>query len=350
MGRKPTKHLNLPKSVRARLQRSGKTYYYLVADSKTRKEIALGSDYFEALKKYSSLMKTQLITNINQPTLSDAIKSYFLSTDYFDLAQTTKADYKVCQVKVLEFFNDPPAKLESIDPFHIEQFKEWRGKESKRRANYERAFISLVWNHARRKGLTSKTNPCQGVRPFKLKARDVNVSDKIYSAIYDEACQPVRDAMDIAYLTGQRPIDVFAMDETDIKKLLLMVDQSKTGEKVRIRVIGDLKAVIDRIIERKKKCSVYSLAIICNERGTRITQKAVAQRFRKIRAAVIKTHPDLDASLSSFQFRDLRAKSATEIYEQRGIVEAQELLGHTTSKMTEDYIRTKLGKIVNPTK
>ena len=50
-----------------------------------------------------------------------------------------------------------------------------------------------------------------------------------------------------------------------------------------------------------------------------------------------------------FQFRDLRAKAATDKDDKVGIEAAQALLGHRTSSMTADYIRHRMGKLVSPT-
>lgn len=49
-----------------------------------------------------------------------------------------------------------------------------------------------------------------------------------------------------------------------------------------------------------------------------------------------------------FQFRDLRAKAATETDDAHGVRSAQALLGHTTEAMTSNYVRHKVGKKVSP--
>ena len=54
MGRKPYKHANLPKGMRARV-RGKNTYYYLDTGARPRKEIPLGSDYVLAVQKWSEL-------------------------------------------------------------------------------------------------------------------------------------------------------------------------------------------------------------------------------------------------------------------------------------------------------
>lgn len=55
MGRRPIKHFNLPKRLRARTLPSGRTYYYYDTGAKPRHEIPLGSDYALAVKKWAEL-------------------------------------------------------------------------------------------------------------------------------------------------------------------------------------------------------------------------------------------------------------------------------------------------------
>src|SRR5260364_107746 len=67
MGRKPSRNKNLPQGMRARHRTSG-TYYYLDTSGTPRREIALGSDYALAVKKWAELTvnaqprHTELIT------------------------------------------------------------------------------------------------------------------------------------------------------------------------------------------------------------------------------------------------------------------------------------------------
>lgn len=58
---------------------------------------------------------------------------------------------------------------------------------------------------------------------------------------------------------------------------------------------------------------------------------------------LIKAGLELAYELKNFQFRDLWAKSATDIFLSSTLKEAQEQLGHTSERMTQTYIRqTKL--------
>jgi hypothetical protein len=65
------------------------------------------------------------------------------------------------------------------------------------------------------------------VRKNKETPRDFYADDAIWSAVYTQAVEELKDAMDIAYLTGQRPADVLKMMETDLKDGALKVRQNK---------------------------------------------------------------------------------------------------------------------------
>ena len=80
------------------------------------------------------------------------------------------------------------------------------------------------------------------------------------------------------------------------------------------------------------------LSLLVNEKGERLTAAMLRNRYDARDAAGI------DKAL--FQFRDLRAKAATETDDATGTRGAQALLGHTTESMTADYIRHKVGKKV----
>jgi integrase len=60
--------------------------------------------------------------------------------------------------------------------------------------------------------------------------------DIVWNAVYDAAVQELKDAMDLAYLTGQRPAEVLKVTTTDLNAEFLMVKQGKTAKKLRLRL------------------------------------------------------------------------------------------------------------------
>jgi integrase len=72
-------------------------------------------------------------------------------------------------------------------------------------------------------------------------------------------------------------------------------------------------------------------------------------RFDKARAAAAAAAPNASAAkrINSIQFRDLRAKAASDM---EALDKAQKLLGHTKRDMTEHYVRKRRGEKVRPVK
>lgn len=83
-------------------------------------------------------------------------------------------------------------------------------------------------------GLTGNPNPCRGVRKNKERLRNYYANDVIWDAVYRKAVPKLKDAMDLAYLTSQRPADVLSMCKSGIDGDYLLVKQAKTAHKVRI--------------------------------------------------------------------------------------------------------------------
>ncbi|MBV7534319.1 tyrosine-type recombinase/integrase [Duganella sp. sic0402] len=197
----------------------------------------------------------------------------------------------------------------------------------------------------RRKSITFG-NPCAGIKGFQESGRDVYIEDRIYNAVWEVAERGLQDAMDIAYLSAQRKGDLLDFKRADLKDGHLPVEQNKTGKKLRIAVEGQLAIVVNRINSRK----VAGVALICNDKGERMTEFMLRGAFDRARAAASAAHPELAEEIRNFQFRDLRAKAATDKDDAHGLGAAQDQLGHTTAAMTAHYVRHRRGKIVTPTK
>lgn len=334
--------------MRARAKAGGRLWYYYDAGGKPRKEIPLGQDYTAAIRKWAELEGDQ-IPAAKAVTFKDVADRYIKDIIPTKAARTqrdnlTELDY------LFKFFNNPPAPLDSIKPEHIRKYLDWRGKTAKIRGNREKALFSHLWNTARAWGITDKPNPCAGIKGFTEEGRDIYIEDSVLDAVWNAADVAMRDALDLAYLTGQRPADTLAMRATDIKDGALHVQQGKTSKKLRIEIVGALDALIKRIDERKKSYKVHTLALVCTETGRPLTEFALRSRFEKARAAAAKAHPELSEAIKAFQFRDLRAKAGTDKADSEGMREAQMQLGHNSMKMTEHYVRSRRGEKVTPTK
>jgi integrase len=344
MGRKPSKPGAVAR-LRERKKPSGKVYYYYDAGGTPRKEIPLGSDYGLAIMQYAQFEKDRTATKLVEQVITfDYVAIQYFAEVVPTKGPTTQKDNKRELKQLLAFFNDPPAPLDAIQPQHVKQYLRYRGKDAPVRANREKALLSAIWNYARETGYTNLANPCAGVKGHKETGRSVYVEDDLYAKVYEHAAQPLRDAMDLAYLAGQRVADTLKMDARDIRDGFLHVTQGKTGTKRRIEIVGELKDLLERISQRKAGYKIHSTRLVVMESGQAMTYHMLRGRFDLAREAA-----KIDKGL--FQMRDLRAKAGTDKAESSGdIRQAQKQLGHTTVVMTEAYIRERKGEKSTPTK
>lgn len=342
MGRKP-KHPGAIPHLRARRKPSGVVHYYYDHGSKPRKETPLGSDYGLAIKRWAELEGDR-----TAPEVRKVITFRFVADQYRKMIVPTKAprtqrDNMKELGKLLEFFDDPPGPLESIEPVHVRQFMTWR--KAPVRAKREKALLSHIWNFARDQGYTALANPCAGIKGKAERGRrDVYIHDDAFEAVWQCATPGLRDAMDLAYLTGQRPSDVVKLDETKIREGRIELRADKTGIPQRMAVQGDLATLIERIKARKRAAAVYTTRLVVDEDCVPMTLGRIEDHFVRARLAA-KVAP------ASFQFRDLRAKAGTDKTDSSGdIRQAQAQLGHANVTMTEHYVRRRRGAKTTPTR
>ena len=345
MGRKNTRNLNMPPHMHPRVQRSGKVYYYMYqkGEDGKRKEIALGGDFILALKKYAEL--NVVVAAGAGATFSDVYKRYLVDA-LPKLAPSSARMWRSDIKHLLTSFANAP--LSQIKPVNIRHFLDDHADKPTTANRCKRVF-SVMWNKARGWGYTDLPNPCEGIQGHSLDKRTVYISDTIYQAVWASASVPLRDAMDLAYLTGQRPADALKMTAHDIIDGHLIVTQEKTKQPLRIKIVGELATLLKRIEARKAGHKVKTAALLVNHCGKRLTAPALRAQFDKARDAAAEATPALTSAVRDFRFYDLRAKAADDTADGRGEEAARDLLGHESVRTTQrHYLRR--GKIVTPTK
>lgn len=329
-------------------------YYYNGRDEQGRRvEIPLGSDFHEALRRWAELESKPA------PVLAALMEVIFRRYELEVVPQKaprTQRDNLLCLKQLTAVFGK--THIDAITPAHIAKYRDLRGKAAPVRANREIALFSHVFNVAREWGYTSKENPTRGVRKNKESPRDFYADPQVWDAVYEQACQELQDAMDLSYLTGQRPGDVLAMSVTDVRNGALEVKQGKTKKKLRILLDNPdgtrtgLGKLIDEIRGRSRK--VKCLLLIATPSGAPLNRWTLRIRFDSARKAAAEAAEargtpemlDLAQRIRQFQFRDIRPKAASEIGD-LGL--ASKLLGHTEQELTKKvYVR--IGETVKPTK
>ena len=356
---------DLPPKMLRRTKRlvSGKVweaFYYNGRDENGKRiEIPLGTDLNEAKRKWAELeckpapVETGLMKSIFDRYVRDIIPTKAIRTQKENI---------LCLVQIRKVFDLAP--IDAITPQHIAQYRDNRKSKAKGakigtpatvRANRELALFSHVFNMAREWGYTAKENPCRGVRKNKENPRDFYADNHVWEIVYKYAVDELKDAMDIAYLTGQRPADVLKMMETDLRDGALEVKQNKTKKRLRIilddehGIRSELGRVLDRIRARPRK--VHSLYLVATPSGVPLNKGTLRTRLDNARNAAIKElneigNIDLAKRIREFQFRDIRPKAASEIGD---VLAASKLLGHTEQEITKKvYIR--VGESVKPTR
>jgi integrase len=332
MGRHPSVNRNLPPRMRAR-RRGNTTYYLYDTGGKPRHEIPLGIDYILAVQQWAQLHQAQPTA---QMTVAWMIGKYLTSEEFNSVSTGTQADYKFALDKLMAAFGDAP--LDQVKAAHVTLYLDKRGKESKHRALREKAVLSMLYSWAMARDFCH-FNPAGAVKTKRLPGRKgIYIHDEMLDAVYAEAPQDLKDAMDLAYYIGQRPGDLLGMTLIKIRDGMLEYRQNKTGTPQRITLVGALKEVIDRIQARKAEHKVTSMFLLVNERGQKMTKAMLRSRFEAARTAA-----GIDGK--DFQFRDLRRKSGSDLRDQAGLDAAQDLLGHASQAMTEHYTGARGKKV-----
>lgn len=197
---------------RVRKLKSGKLwvgYYYdgRDADGK-RQEVPLGTDLAEAKLEWARLehkAKPKVMATMGE--LFDRYERDIIPGK----SPRTQKDNKYELERLRKAFADAP--IEAISPPVIAQYRDARS--AKTRANREIALLSHVFTMAMEWGFAER-NPCLAVRRNKEKVRDFYAADEIWDAVYAEGDQGLKDAMDLAYLAGQRPADTLKFSTVDL--------------------------------------------------------------------------------------------------------------------------------------
>jgi integrase len=328
VGRRRTKHKNLPPRLHLKRGR----YYY------GRNQEFVGDNLADALRLWAE--KEAALAGDRPHTFGDLGAEYRRRVMPTKTPRTRK-DNEQELARLLMVFATAP--LAAVQPSHVAGYLE--NRPAKVRGNREVSLLSAIWNWGRGAGLTNLPNPCAGVKRNKESGRDKYVTDDELRAEWATASWPLQDALDLHYLTGQRPADVLRMSLTDIRDGCLPVRQGKTGKPLRLALhnedgtLSELGAVIDRIKARTFPPEVVvSLALVRNEHGQRMTYSALEQRHARARkrAGV------------AFNLQDLRAKHGTDREELEGLLATRRALGHASVTMTERYVRNRAGAKINP--
>jgi integrase len=324
MGRPKTLHPELPPGMTARPRKSGGFNYYYGQD-----KIPLGKDLSKAKFKWAELEAGGAIASPKYIDVADRWEreAIHIGRRKKTRSPKTQREFRAALKVLREAFKD--FLLEQIQPKHVREYLD--GRSAKISANREIAVLSVIWNWARGKGITDKANPCAGIEKNPESARERYVTNAEFDAVWAKADPALQDAMDLALATSHSPSDLLRLCRQDMADGTLLVRRGKTGKRVRFRIEGRLKTVLDRILARPRPVS--SVYLIADERGQPLSIYSLNRIFRKAKGK------------ADWQFRDLRAKAVTD---EKDLRTASQRAGHADEKITAAVYRRIKGDLVSP--
>lgn len=293
-----------------RRRKSGKVVTYYVYDRRPEglPDIALGRDYDQALKRWHELHE-------HAPRIAGTLQEAFEAWQRDVLPNhkpVTRRGYALNLKRLAPVFG--PATWDQVDFPTLKTYLKKRT--AKTQANRELSMLQIVWNWARGEGLTALPWPAAGLERSgwknKEQAREFEVTEALFSAVYAQGDQVLRDCMDIATATGLRLTDcrevLLPRDDT------LRVKASKTGKKVDFEV--SLSAVLPELLARRRALDAPHLMLLSRPDGTKVTATALRDRYEAARAraavvAYIGNDDEFARQIKAMWLRDMRKMSAS---------------------------------------
>lgn len=325
MGRPRTRDHDLPPRMYSKVAADGTRRFYY-----GRQMISLGADLARAKRLWADLEYASPTHTVEH-----------LVERYLDLILPTLAENSVrmyrhgARVATEQWGALPIADLKAP---HLAQYRD-HPTTKKTRYNMARVVLAGAYAKAIEWGWCEH-NPADALKCIKSEERAVYLEDWQYDAIYAAAPEWLRLAMDIAYATALRPIDVINIRWTDVSEDGITVLAQKTRKRTKVAQRFAMDDEMRALLARARGRRVMGLYVVADDRGRRILQDRYQEWWRALRA---------NLGLDGVQFRDIRSKSGTDRQQETGdVAEAQKLLGHTSRRMTERYMKRLMVQNVEP--
>lgn len=224
-----------------------------------------------------------------------------------------------------------------------------QARKGKTQANREISLLSVIWNWARVEGYTDLQFPAAGLKGSryknKEKARTFVPDAELFSAVYDQADQVLKDTMDLASAAGLRLTDCVTvlLPRGDI----LHLDASKTGKPADYDL--SLSDVLPDLLARRRSYKADHLMLISTPTGRPVSLGMLRTRWDAARTAAIKKatedeRHELAAQIKDMWLRDMRKMAS---WLSPSLDDAAELLQHSSKATTQRHYPTR-GRILKP--
>jgi hypothetical protein len=331
--------------------RDGKAYVYWFFDRRKdgEKDIPLGTDYAKAVEKWSEIAegKPRIKGRIREGVQA-WLERKVIASEYPNAGTRRNYTANIAQIDaVFGMMAWHEVELPMLRKYLTSRTNRTdKSKKAGFTANREMSAFQVMWNWARIEGFHKTPWPAHGMSRAKWKNKEAPrryiVTNEVFDAIYAEADQMLKDAMDIASATGMRLTDVrsIRMPTGD----MLRLDASKTGKSADFDL--SLSEVLPGLLERRKAMKAHHLMLLSMTDGKPVTVSMLRGAYDRARAAAAEKARNVSetfaADIEAMVLRDLR-KMAANLAE--NLEEASKLLQHSSSNVTRMHYRTKAEKV-----
>lgn len=323
--------------------KGGQVYVYYAYDMRPEggKDIALGKDRTAALVKYNELHNLKPSV---RGRMEEAFARFEVDEQYglpsYDSQETVNG-----YVKSLRQLRKVFAQA-TWDATRLTHLTAYLGaRKAKTRANREMALLQIIWNRARLWGMTTLPWPAAGLERSRWRnaeqAREFEVTDELFNAVYTVAEPMLRDCMDLSTATGMRL--------TDCRTVLLPSDNilriraSKTNKKAGFDL--SLSQVLPDLLAKRRAMDdkVTHLMLLTMPDGSPVTVSKLRGAYDRARAKAAQQarqagQEALAEQIEAMILRDMR-KRASDLAESDA--DASALLQHSSVALTKRHYRTR---------
>ena len=316
--------------------KGGQAYVYYVYDMRPegKSDVRLGKDYAKAIEQWEHLHN-------KRPLTIGRLEEAFARFEEQELPKYESTETQRGYTKNLRALRPVFGGMawDEVDLPSLRLYLDMRT--AKTQGNREMALLRIVWGKALLWGMTRLPWPAAGVRGWKNpeSAREFEVTEEMFAAVYAQADQVLRDCMDIASATGMRI--------TDARTVRMPVDgvithrASKTAKPVRF-VVAD-SPVLSALVARREAMRAYSVMLLTTGTGRQVTGRMLRDRWEAARdqaayRAEMAGQAALGARIRGMYLRDMRSLAADLAGD---VDEAAKLLQHSSTAITKRHYRTK---------
>jgi len=316
----------------------GRFFYRRRIGNNRGKEFKLGNGELKLAEIWQAVER---IESGSVSTFKSLSLEFQKSPQWKKLKRSTQEDYEKCHKSISNRENRAGTKIGEIrlmawTPGAVRRYRDMRAEQSESRANKELAYMKRVFQW----GVEYEhiaSNPAKDISGRGLaKRRTHYIQDPDFKGAINLAPLNIAMMIHLAYLTGRRRDDIVAIHKNHIWKEGLYFPESKTDKESLVAWTDELTALVNLAKEESGE-SVWLFP--AKEKGAHYRLPAMDTAWQRICKAMT------EKDLVRFQFKDIRAKHASDLEDLGGDATANLL--HSDRSVTKRHYLRKPKKIVS---